>query len=731
MSFSFVGESFPGEKPEMQALLEVLLVLKKYGLSLSEFLESITNSQDERVKIHVGLFYSKGGAVKIIKLWMSKCTQNQAMAQVATSYVVNMARGELVDLSKSKQLHLPRDGITASDVDKFSLAHIQHVLQTKAPVLTKILRGLTELRPAGPRQRTLAFPVIGSIVATAFCRTSNYLQMEMGLYFYSAGCTRKVIDTLYGTGLCVSFSTINRLLVNLTDDAKKVVRHAAKHEPFLLVYDNINLAKRKHDQRIDNLDDFENGTAATMIIGRNLGSVQKVHQSYSRLTSSDLLLDQADMDHIKKVFQVHFVQALRNNKEGFERCSPVPLEIHLLPAEKTKAHPLPTMKIDESSLEGNKMVMETIIEKSLGLEKDWFTAGKAVIVAGDLSTVKKLRSLKYQREDECTPFNRLDWITPVAQLFHMQMALSRTLLRNFRGTDSEHGSLSQLATMLGGRNRIFSDNPDFHSTDEFLRHVFNATVLRLWDVSIIDGRLNPEDINDPSSANATLFLREMTLYLELSSAIKVGDIGRIDKALKWLTIVFHAGSNSNYAYELLHFRSCAAHLWDPDTKNAVLASMLVNMSGKRQGWKPTDLYQEHCNRTIKHVYHNKKGDMTFDTLRERISMNIETFDTIKARTEETFKAPPNKRKHAAVSALSDLDKISMILSENSILGIDPNGKAQDLTVKRVKNLFMEGTITLLDKKRMDAFIQKHADGSQWMGGGPDDMVENDTGMDTV
>ncbi|KAF9945827.1 hypothetical protein BGZ70_003540 [Mortierella alpina] len=678
------------------------------------------------------------------------------MAQVATSYVVNMARNELVNLSKSKYLHLSRDGFTASDVDNFSLARIQHVLQTKAPVLTKILRGLTELKPAGPRQRSLALPVIGSIVATTFCRTSNYLQVEMGLYFYSAGCTRKVIDTLHGTGLCVSFSTINRLLEDLTKNAKKVVRLAAKREPFLLVYDNINLAKRKHDQRVDNLDDFENGTTATMIIGRNLGSVQQVHQSYSRLSPSDVILDQAEMAHIKKVYQAHFVQELRNNKEGYGRCSPVPLEIHLLPAEKTKAHPLPTMKIDESSLEGNKMVMETIIEKSLGLEKEWFTAGKAVIVAGDLSTVKKLRSLKYQREDERTPYNRLDWITPVAQLFHMQMALGRTLLRHYRGTDSEHGSLSQIATLLGGRNRIFSDNPDFHSTDEFLRHVFSATVLRLWDVSvtaedteglagckddtafnnlvnakmerIIDGSLNPDDINDPSSANATLFLRDMTLYLELSSAIKVGDIGRIDSALKWLTIVFHAGSNSNYAYELLHFRSCAAHLWDPDIKDAVLASMLVNMSGTRQGWKPTDLYQEHCNRTIKHVFHNKQGDMTFDMLRERISMNIETFDTIKARTEQTFKAPPNKRKHAAVSALSDLEIISMTLSEHSILGLNPTGKPQDPTVKRVKHLFMEGAIALLDKKRMDTFIQKHADGSQWMGGGAEDMEENDTGM---
>ncbi|KAG0356041.1 hypothetical protein BGX24_006504, partial [Mortierella sp. AD032] len=120
--------------------------------------------------------------------------------------------------------------------------------------------------------------------------------------------------------------------------------------------------------------------------------------------------------------------------------------------------------------------------------------------------------------------------------------------------------------------------------DELLRHVFTATVLRLWEVSmtaeekrnleeysdnmafsncinkkvmeIVDRDLTATNIENTSSRNATLFLRDMILYMELSSAIKIGDIGRIEKALKWLTIIFHAGSTPHYAYELMHFRRC-------------------------------------------------------------------------------------------------------------------------------------------------------------------------------
>ncbi|KAG0312896.1 hypothetical protein BG000_006074, partial [Podila horticola] len=231
----------------------------------------------------------------------------------------------------------------------------------------------------------------------------------MGLYLYSAGCTRKVIDILHGAGFCVSFPTINRLLENLTLDAQKDVKLAAKRDPFFLVYDNINFSKRKYDQRIGNTDNFENGTTATMVIGKHLGSASQLRDSYSRLCPEDFVIDEAETAHFKKVFQVHIVQELRKNKDGYTRCSTPILELHQLPAEKTKTHPLPTMKIDEASLEGNKMVVETLIEETLGLDAEWFTAGKLVVLAGDLATVKKLRSLKDQRGDEPLPYYRLDW----------------------------------------------------------------------------------------------------------------------------------------------------------------------------------------------------------------------------------------------------------------------------------------------------------------------------------
>jgi hypothetical protein len=250
-------------------------------------------------------------------------------------------------------------------------------------------------------------------------------------------------------------------------------------------------------------------------------------------------------------------------------------------------------------------------------------------------------------------------------------------------------------------------------------------------MEIVDRDLTVPYMENNSSRNAALFLRDMILYMELSSAIKIGDIGRIEKVLKWLTIIFHAGSTPHYAYELMHFRCCFKYVWDEHTKVAVLSSMLVNKSGGRHGWKPTDLYQEHQNRSIKHVYYGRRGDTPFDMLRERISTNIETFDDVKEQMEKQFQAPSNKRKHAAVSAETDIHDILGILRENNVLGRDVAPyvrKYQGITA--VKDLLFSGTCALLDGKRIRAFIDKHIYTSQGLGDELADGAEDSNPTDT-
>ncbi|KAI9237248.1 MAG: hypothetical protein BYD32DRAFT_436743 [Podila humilis] len=126
--------------------------------------------------------------------------------------------------------------------------------------------------------------------------------------------------------------------------------------------------------------------------------------------------------------------------------------------------------------------------------------------------------------------------------------------------------------MLGWK-RINLDKPDFHATDELLCHSFDAIALTAWqqvlgseDLSGLAKRNskahlseltktslnsfmnqyldaeNVEALNSTSSKNTALFLRDMLLYIELSSAIKAGNVGCLEEVIKWLTIMFQSGS---------------------------------------------------------------------------------------------------------------------------------------------------------------------------------------------
>lgn len=268
------------------------------------------------------------------------------------------------------------------------------------------------------------------------------------------------------------------------------------------------------------------------------------------------------------------------------------------------------MDINQSSVEGNKDILEAIMEGTLQLPPQWFEGGRRVILAGDQLTVSRIRSLKELQWDDITAYHRLEWAVPVIQLFHLQMITGSTILCNHYGHLSTPGSLAYNAIMLG-QKCVNLDKPDFHATDELLCHTFHAIALMAWqqvlgleDLSGLAKRIgkahlseltktsldsfmnqylnakNIEALNNTSSKNAALFLRDMLLYIELSSAIKASDVGHLEEVIKWLTIMFQSGSTRNYANELLHLHCGLSYSWSAQTKEAVILSWLVNTTGQ-------------------------------------------------------------------------------------------------------------------------------------------------------
>ncbi|KAF9536338.1 hypothetical protein EC957_011323, partial [Mortierella hygrophila] len=199
-----------------------------------------------------------------------------------------------------------------------------------------------------------------------------------------------------------------------------------------------------------------------------------------------------------------------------------------------------------------------------------------------------------------------------------------------------------------------------------------------------------------------LLLRHTVIYLELCAAIKIGDIGRIEESLKWITVMLQNGSNNNYAMELLHIHCALRYVWTPEMKSRIMATWLVNTKGKENGWIPTDLYQEHNNRLIKAVYAAKGSNSSWDTLASSISVNIRTFSTIRKQFDECFNRPHNSSHHSTVSAEADIEILLQSLREGNILGDDLGAGYPDFEVTSDKDLYAHG-VSYLIEKRMDAF----------------------------
>lgn len=519
----------------------------------------------------------------------------------------------------------------------------------------------------------------------------------------------------------------------MTDAALKKIRQAVVDAPWFLVYDNINFASRRSDQRIDNSDSFESGTTATVVMMDDMIASDDVRLSYQRLCPSDLIPGEDSYAHMQAVSEHALVEVLARSSENYNYCRKSTPTRHPLATVKTVTHPLPSMHIDQASVAGNLEVLNTIMEKSLRLPQTWFDAERKILVAGDQLTISRISKAMEYKAVDISPFHRLQFAIPWLQLFHLEMAFCGLILQTHWGSTNQIGSL-QFNKVFLKRKRVSLTDFDFHAADELLRHTFDAMVKRIWEVYLqnvdlakaIEGMSanqvqdlvaekvtdivndlispDPDELSGYSrtNRNMALLLRHLLFYFELRTAIKAGDIGRIEESLKWITVMFQNGTNNNYGLELLRVHCAIRYAWTPEMKRRIMATWLVNTKGKENGWIPTDMYQEHNNNLMKAVFNLKGSNSTWNTRESSISVNIRTFGTIRKQFDECFNRTHNSTFHSTVSAEEDINQLMSKYRQNNILGEDRSAGDPDLEITLDNDLFACGLAFLIES-RIDSF----------------------------
>ncbi|KAG0251928.1 hypothetical protein BG011_007315 [Mortierella polycephala] len=309
------------------------------------------------------------------------------------------------------------------------------------------------------------------------------------------------------------------------------------------------------------------------------------------------------------------------------------------------------------------------------------------------------------------------------------MNLCGTIFRTHYGFPGSPGTLAAINVVMG-RKRLSKDKQEFKAADELLTIVFDAMVQLLCEPLRQGGASDELDIpklaetitnsfcGEPSPSlfglpcttvniNALLFLRDVAVHIELTEAIKAGDIGRISHLLPLITMMMHGGGNTNYALEMLRLLYGIRHLWTDEWSTRVLSSMLVNPKGIDGEWMATDMLQENHNYLLKSIFSSKGSNMTWEYLRDAISTKIKTFQTISRMFEWEVGVGSNSTKHQKPSTASEISKIHGHLQEHGILWKPESGKcAQGIAVVDLQDLgagkmFGVSIARFLDRHRLE------------------------------
>jgi hypothetical protein len=235
------------------------------------------------------------------------------------------------------------------------------------------------------------------MLAQAHNELSSEFQINTCVWLLACGASRAQWEVLNRAGFTLSYRSAVRKIKELGQEQLTKILEIARTQAFMIIWDNLNIAFRVGEQRKGSLDHFDNGTTATLIplFGVEYGGlplsvlpprkarlpVLKFRPEHDLLPTLQQVLDieAAQRWHIEDILFDAF-PTLRNR---FKDSILPPPHVHAIPVHKTEQYPLPTMHIDESSLDGTINVFGSIFGSTLKFTGAELEKIGVVLCAGD------------------------------------------------------------------------------------------------------------------------------------------------------------------------------------------------------------------------------------------------------------------------------------------------------------------------------------------------------------
>ncbi|KAF4603981.1 hypothetical protein EYR40_001156 [Pleurotus pulmonarius] len=540
----------------------------------------------------------------------------------------------------------------------------------------------------------------------------------MCLYLLACGASRTQFDILNHAGLSLSYPSAIKKIKELGQSKLRQIVDIAHNQPFMIIWDNLNITFRVGEQRKASKDHFDNGTTATLIplfnvepgsLGIELKPPRTTRRPVIDIMAGDLLpsytqIKELEMDIVWHIEDILFT-AFPLLRSRLADSVPPPSNVESIPLHKTEQYPLPTMHIDESSLDGTLQVLEKIIVQTLKMDADAIKKHGIIICAGDQLSVSLLDKAPASRRDDTSLMDNLGRYTQgQLGLFHIKMAGDRMVVNEFWGVPNSESpwSLWKLNTLLGRKaisagwksksptpfrqtyDLILSLALPAHILDAF-RILCNGPSLEQWveGIETYDeihevaikvhqqfcsarrvSELRKLNRRDVPLENIILFIRDALILRSLKFSIKRGDIGTVINIL--------------------------AHWMNPVLRNAFVKNWLANLSGRMNGFKEMDLLQEHQNFWAKIIY-NARGSNRSWTWLAMVSVSIFALREVMRQVQDSFEIPYNSLAHSTPDTAADILDIRQYLESQTLQTYTPDRPFNDVATP-ARDLLSAGAV---------------------------------------
>ncbi|KAL1659682.1 hypothetical protein GGF50DRAFT_64807 [Schizophyllum commune] len=743
---------------------EILSTLVDNDVSLISVLLAILDSGTAAYETYRGRFYrdGDGSVARLLDVIYShnrgKRDVDEWMRERAVDIVCETVYDEMEKAKES--LHAVSLEVSSDSLKLWNLAAMTRSAET--PAFSAVLKAATENERSVERN-VVRNPNLSQQIITLQChhirsRKSAQLQQILGIYFWSEGCPRRVIEFLGRCSLSTSFTSALSVIERLSDSSVAQAKRLVVHGPHAIGYDNVNVCMSEHvEQRPGAPPKVKSGTFGLIyeLRGRPryhhmlLAPMKRNLETANDLTLADVTPSLEQSRCLLQQFKTIVVRALTTHHAKFASYADYPSLQHLprrplSHTEKNIFHPLPITTIGEGDITGNLNYHDHVYLDKLQQSADDASSNlctHAIPLYADLHTMRCVRSGQRRRTGDVNSYTDRQVFQLGFGLFHMLMNLIWAIRKTHFGSESQLGSLSRFFNVVMGKVRLANDRPDFHTLLAALEQIRDGILLEAWrrecgsssldsfhesqpcedDLLAIAERIiikyaTPVDTSDvdyhpdPAHENIRLLLRDLLFVAEITRATADGDFGRIEDTLPDVARLFRGAGYNNYSTELIHFIHNVKKVWTPEFADIMRDNMLVNVSGLPHHFMGCDMNIEHLIGYIKYLFTAKGVHSSWDRL-ANASGAVADLMGLKKTINDQFNLSYKSRTHSMPDTSALVRRVAADVQLNGLLDHSPSRETL-CKIKPAKDLhaaghasFASSTLSTFNKN-MNAFRHK-------------------------